>query len=70
MSKNPTLLTLLKQGCKIEFPSGYSFTGETKHGYIHCATPFGADGCWSLDAEGLKNACNDEKKYKKANNSN
>jgi len=63
--KNPTLLTLLNQGCTIIFPNGYSLRGDTSDYYIHCSTEFGADGLWTLDKTGLICALKDVKKYGK-----
>ena len=63
--KNPTLLTLLKQGCTITFPCGYRLTGIPDLKYIQCATEFGQDGLWTLSREGLISALKDVKEYAK-----
>jgi len=65
--KNPTLLTLLNQGCTIIFPCGYSLHGDIRNFYIECSTEFGPDGLWDLSKEGLIKALNDVKKHEKDN---
>jgi len=64
--KNPTLLTLLEMGCKVEFENGYCLRGDTKNNYICCSNEWGADGLWGLNRNGLKSALNDAIKFGKA----
>ena len=47
------LLTLMKKGCKVVFPSGYWLTGDMANGYIDVGNEFGREGCWNLSKEGL-----------------
>ena len=62
--KNPTLLQLLKFGCKVEFPSGYSMTGDPQHSYIDLRTEIGgSDGLEILSEEGVERSIAEEKKY-------
>ncbi len=62
--KNPTLLTLLKKGCKIEFPSGYILRGDPKNHYIDTGFDTGvgysSDGIRILDRDGVRLSINDE----------
>jgi hypothetical protein len=62
--KNPTLLTLLKHGCTITFPSDYSLTGDVKNKYINLITPYGKDGLRDLSRKGVLEALQDEKIYR------
>jgi len=50
--KNPTLLTLLKMGCSVEFPSGYRMTGDP-------------DGLRELNTEGLEASMRDRREFEK-----
>ena len=65
--KNPTLLTLLKQGCKITFPSGYILSGDISNGYINTGFNIGcgysADGLRILGRDGVSEALKDEKYF-------
>jgi hypothetical protein len=63
--KNPTLLTLLKMGCSVEFPSGYKLTGDTENHDINLSTPFGADGFYGMTIEGLAQSLIDEAHYRR-----
>lgn len=58
---NPTILTLLKAGATIEFPSGYKFRGDPQTRYIDLITPYGNDGLVLLNKAGVNEAF----KYKK-----
>ncbi len=62
-SKNPTLLTLLKAGCEVVFPSGYRLLGDPEAGYIDTENEFGHDGLRILDRDGVQLALGDEKRY-------
>ena len=62
--KNPTLLDLLKLGCKVEFQSGYSLTGDPANNYINLRTENGADGLEILNEEGVERSLIDEEKYR------
>ncbi len=65
--KTPTLLTLLKQGCTITFPSGYSLTGSPKKCYIEERIPietYSLEGLKNLSKEGLQDAIQNEKAYR------
>lgn len=64
---NPSLLTLLQRGCSVEFPSGYKLRGDVGYGYISMSTEFGGDGVRILDADGLRKALMDERKYEREN---
>ena len=61
-----TMLKFLEMGGTLTFPSGYYLGGDPASGYIDVGSPFGSDGLWSLDKEGLKNALADAKKYEKS----
>lgn len=67
MGKNPTLLTLLKQGCKIEFPLGYVLQGVPEDRDIRefevIEGKYYPQGLWTLDAGGVRLAMKDVKKY-------
>jgi len=63
MNDKTTLLELLKTGCTIEFPSGYSLRGNPSDGYIYLRTEYGADGLESLDEVGVERALLDERRY-------
>lgn len=56
---NPTLMDLLKMGCRIIFPGQYYLEGRPDTGYIDIGDQFGSDGLWSLDADGLESALKD-----------
>lgn len=63
--KNPTLLELLKLGCRIEFPSGYSLTGDPKNSYIDLHTKsHGNDGLEVLNELGVERSLMEERKYR------
>lgn len=64
-SKNPTLLTLLKAGCEVVFPSGYRLLGDPEAGYIDEENEFGHDGLRCLDREGIGLALGDEREYRR-----
>ena len=70
--KNPTLLTLLKKGCKIEFPSGYILTGDPDNNYIDTGFEleghYCGDGTRILDRDGVRLAINDEVHFKNTKN--
>ena len=54
---NPTLLSLLKMGCKITLPDGRWLNGEPSTGYLVAGfDPGGWVGRWCLDRTGLRNA--------------
>jgi hypothetical protein len=59
------VLALMKQGLKIEFPSGYYLKGDLSSGYICLGHQFGEDGLWDMTLEGAKNAINDAKEYER-----
>ena len=67
--KNPTLLTLLKMGCSVEFPSGYRMTGNPKNGYIELSFNlfdyFEPDGLRELNTEGLEASMRDRREFEK-----
>lgn len=61
---NPeSILEMMKQGLKIEFPNGYYMTGDPSTRYIQMGHQFGTDGLWDMSLDGVKNAINDAKKY-------
>ena len=66
--KNPTLLTLLKAGCKVEFPSGYILEGDPSNGYIDTGFDTGcgysSDGLRILGRDGVSEALKDERYFK------
>lgn len=63
--KNPTLLQLLKLGCKVEFPSRYSMTGDPDNNYIDLRTEEGgSDGLETLNEEGVERSLVYEEKYR------
>jgi hypothetical protein len=64
-SKNPTLLTLLRAGCEVVFPSGYRLLGDPEAGYIDTETEFGHDGLRILDRDGVSLALGDERHYRR-----
>lgn len=66
LSNNPTLLSLLKAGCKIEFENGYSITGLPKDNYIQESVNGFNTGLHLLNKDGLKEA----HKYRKQNSKN
>jgi hypothetical protein len=69
VSKNPQLLTLLKQGCVINFPDGYSFQADTKNNKINTILPLGLkDITVNLNREGLQMAFAAKKQYYKTLN--
>ena len=63
---NPTLLTLLKAGCKVTFPSGYHMSGDTARGYIDLGHEFGPDGVRTLNRDGVLLSLEDERYYRKS----
>ncbi len=65
MKNNPTLFTLLKAGCKIQFPSGFCMQGDPGTKYIEVSHSFGSLGLWLLNEQGLKNALADEHEFRK-----
>lgn len=65
MNDKTTILELLKAGCTIKFPSGYSFVGDPVDKYIELRTEFGSDGLETLTEEGVQKALWDEEKYRK-----
>jgi hypothetical protein len=67
--KNPTLLTLLKMGCQVRFPSGYILTGDPRTNYIDTSYDDGCDGTipdglQSLNRDGLHLSLKDEQTYR------
>jgi hypothetical protein len=56
---NPTLLSLLSQGCTIRWDDGRSLSGDPKTGYIKIARNDAALGLYSLDRDGLRRALSD-----------
>lgn len=61
---NPeVILEMMKQGLKIEFPTGYYISGDPSTKYIEMGHQFGSDGLWDMTLEGVKNAINDAKNY-------
>jgi hypothetical protein len=65
--KNPTLLTLLKQGAEVKLPNDYILKGQPSTGYIEIGFDIGggfvSEGLWTLDANGVQNALLDSKKF-------
>lgn len=65
--RNPKLLSLLRQGCTVIFPSGYFFEGLPNDNYIQVGWIEGdeeyKDGLWILDEFGLDQAIRDEERY-------
>ena len=54
---NPTLLTLLKAGCRVELPNGYALQGDPANKYIDTINCGGGDdGLHLLTRDGLKEA--------------
>lgn len=64
-----TLYELLKEGCTIEFPSGYILSGDTEENYIDTkiklAGKICGDGIRDLTKEGTRLALADARKYQK-----
>ena len=60
-----SLLTLLKQGCAVEWPDGFALRGDPSDGYINILHDGYSLGLWILSKEGLKNALDDIKKQRK-----
>lgn len=61
--KPESVLELMKQGCKITFPTGYYLEGDLVSKYIQLGHPFGTDGLQLLTVEGAKLSIQDAKKY-------
>lgn len=57
------VLALMKQGLKIEFPSGYFLKGDVSSNDIQLGHPFGSDGIYNMDLDGAKYAIRDAKQY-------
>ena len=64
MKNNPTLLTLMKMGCKVIFHSEFYPSGDTETKYINIGTAFGHEGCWNMSRDGVKSALDDERKHR------
>lgn len=66
-----TLFQLLKEGCKVEFPSGYILQGDPSTMYIDCkvslAGEVSSDGVRQLNKEGTRMALADARKYEQQN---
>lgn len=64
-----TLFELLKEGCRIEFPSGYILQGDPEYGYIDTKLKISGivsgDGLRELTKEGTRKALDDARKYAK-----
>ena len=65
MTRNPTALTILKQGGKIELPTGYYLRGSPSDSYIYTGHEFGSDGLWILNRDGLSNALRCAREYER-----
>lgn len=69
LDARPTILSLLKDGCMIKFPSGYYISGDLSTGYIDTGYESDGqnfpDGLRPLDEDGVLLALNDEKHFKK-----
>lgn len=65
--RNPKLLSLLRQGCVVIYPSGYFLEGLSNDNYIQVGWIEGdekhKDGFWTLDEFGLERAIHDEEKF-------
>jgi hypothetical protein len=63
------MLTLLKMGCEIRFPSGYILRGDPANNYIDTLYEVERikypDRLRILDKEGIKQAVQDERDYRK-----
>lgn len=66
--RNPKLLSLLRQGCTVIFPSGFTLEGDTESNLIvtGCSDKDGDSvhiGYRSLDEEGLEKALQEEEEF-------
>lgn len=64
-----TLFELLKEGCEIQFPSGYILKGDPEDGYIDTAIILSGirsgDGLRDLTPQGTAKALADARHYQK-----
>ncbi len=61
--KPESVLELMKQGCKLTFPTGYYMEGDISDNYIQVGHQYGKDGLWELNLNGVKECIKDAKKY-------
>lgn len=66
LSGNPTLMSLLKQGCSITTEDGHSLLGDPQSGYINLRYDGYAMGAYSLDANGFRNTLHDIRESQRA----
>ena len=59
--RNVTLLSLLRQGARIDFQDAWqtALSGDTISGYINMYVDGAYRGCWALTSEGLVGALDD-----------
>lgn len=69
LRNNPTLLTLLKYGCKVCFPSGYILEGDPEDSYIQERSILSGnmldEGLRNLDREGVELSLEDEREFRR-----
>jgi hypothetical protein len=65
ITSNSTLLSLLKAGCKVEFPSGFTLKGNPELRIIDVYWPNNRvrQTFWTLTGMGLTNALIDRRDY-------
>lgn len=57
------ILSFLKRGMRLTFPNGYYFEGDPTTNYIQLGSPYGKEGLYILNMEGVKFAINDARKF-------